>query len=66
MNRSNEPSAAHEIDHSHFFVGPIPSLGIEAHKAKTVKDATDLIAKGLKDGSALLIDVDMERNYKPM
>ena len=42
------------------------SLGIEAHRAKTVKDATDLIAKGLKDGSALLIDVDMDRNYKPM
>jgi benzoylformate decarboxylase len=48
------------------FVGLARALGIEAQKAKTVKDATDLIAKGLKDGSALLIDVDMERNYKPM
>ncbi len=48
------------------FVGLARSLGIEAHRAKTVKDATDLIAKGLKDGSALLIDVDMDRNYKPM
>jgi benzoylformate decarboxylase len=48
------------------FVGLARSLGIEAHRAKTVKDATDLIAKGLRDGSALLIDVDMERNYKPM
>jgi benzoylformate decarboxylase len=48
------------------FVGLARSLGIEAERAKTVKDATDLIAKGLKDGSALLIDVDMERNYKPM
>jgi benzoylformate decarboxylase len=48
------------------FVGLARSLGIEAQKAKTVKDATDLIAKGLKDGGALLIDVDMERNYKPM
>jgi benzoylformate decarboxylase len=48
------------------FVGLARSLGIEAHRAKTVKDTTDLIAKGLKDGSALLIDVDMDRNYKPM
>jgi benzoylformate decarboxylase len=48
------------------FVGLARSLGIEAQKAKTVKDATDLIAKGLKDGGALLIDVDMERGYKPM
>jgi benzoylformate decarboxylase len=48
------------------FVGLARALGIEAQKAKTVKDATDLIAKGLKDGSALLIDVDMERGYKPI
>jgi benzoylformate decarboxylase len=48
------------------FVGLARSLGIEAERAKTVKDATDLIAKGLKSGSALLIDVDMDRNYKPM
>jgi benzoylformate decarboxylase len=48
------------------FVGLARSLGIEAQRAKTVKDTTDLIAKGLKDGSALLIDVDMDRNYKPM
>jgi benzoylformate decarboxylase len=48
------------------FVGLARALGIEAQKAKTVKDATDLIAKGLKDGNALLIDVDMERGYKPM
>jgi benzoylformate decarboxylase len=48
------------------FVGLARSLGIEAQKAKTVKDTTDLIAKALKDGSALLIDVDMDRNYKPM
>jgi benzoylformate decarboxylase len=48
------------------FVGLARSLGIEAQRAKTVKDTTDLIAKALKDGTALLIDVDMERNYKPM
>ncbi len=48
------------------FVGLARSLGIEGQRAKTVKDATDLIAKGLKDGSSLLIDVDMDRAYKPM
>jgi benzoylformate decarboxylase len=48
------------------FVGLARSLGIEGQRAKTVKDATDLIAKALKDGTALLIDVDMDRNYKPM
>jgi benzoylformate decarboxylase len=48
------------------FVGLARALGIEAQRAKTVKDTTDLIAKALKDGTALLIDVDMDRNYKPM
>ena len=31
-----------------------------------MKDATDLIGKALKDGTPMLIDVDMERGYKPM
>ncbi len=48
------------------FVGLARSLGIEAQRAKTVKDATDLVAQGLKSGTALLIDVDMDRNYRPM
>ena len=48
------------------FVGLARSLGIDGQRAKTVKDATDLIAQGLKSGKALLIDVDMERNYKPI
>jgi benzoylformate decarboxylase len=46
------------------FVGLARSLGIEAARAKTVKDTTDLIAKGLKEGTALLIDVELERGYK--
>ena len=54
------------IDPAIDFVGLARSLGIEAQRAKTVKDTTDLIGKALKDGTALLIDVDMERNYKPM
>jgi benzoylformate decarboxylase len=48
------------------FVGLARSLGIEGQRAATVKDATDLIGKALKDGKAMLIDVDMERGYKPM
>jgi benzoylformate decarboxylase len=48
------------------FVGLARSLGIEAQRARTVKDTTDLIGKALKDGTPILIDVDMERAYKPM
>src|SRR5271155_2375919 len=48
------------------FVGLAKSLGIDGQRAATVKDATDLIGKALKDGKAMLIDVDMERGYKPM
>jgi benzoylformate decarboxylase len=48
------------------FIGLARSLGIEAQRAKTVKDTTDLIGKALKDGTPILIDVDMERGYKPM
>jgi benzoylformate decarboxylase len=48
------------------FVGLAKSLGIEGQRAKNVKETTDLIGKALKDGTSLLIDVDMDRNYKPM
>jgi benzoylformate decarboxylase len=48
------------------FVSLARSLGIEAQRAKTVHEATDLIGHGLKNGSALLIDVDMDRSFKPM
>ena len=54
------------IDPAIDFVGLARSLGIEGQRAKTVKDTTDLIGKALKEGTALLIDVDMERSYKPM
>jgi benzoylformate decarboxylase len=48
------------------FVALARSLGVEAERARTVHEATDLLAHGLKNGSALLIDVAMDRNYKPM
>jgi benzoylformate decarboxylase len=48
------------------FIGLARSLGVAAESAKTVHDVTDLIAKGLQSNAPLLIDVPMERNYKPM
>ncbi|MFZ0608872.1 MAG: thiamine pyrophosphate-dependent enzyme, partial [Xanthobacteraceae bacterium] len=48
------------------FVGLARSLGVDGARATTVHEATDLIAQALKDNKAMLIDVDMERGYKPM
>ena len=48
------------------YVGLARSLGIAAERAKTVHDTTDLIAQGIKSNAPLLIDVPMDRNYKPM
>jgi benzoylformate decarboxylase len=48
------------------FVGLAHALGIDAHRAKTVHDATDLIGKALQSNTSMLIDVDMERGYKPL
>jgi len=48
------------------FVGLSRSLGIAAERANTVHDATDLIGKALKDNAAMLIDVELDRAFKPM
>jgi benzoylformate decarboxylase len=48
------------------FVGLARSLGIKAERAKTVHEATDLVAQGLQGGGALLIDVELDRAFKPM
>src|SRR5262249_60763575 len=48
------------------YVGLARSLGVAAERAKTVHDATDLIANGLKSDAPLLIDVPVDRNYKPV
>ena len=42
------------------------SLGVAAERVTSVHDATDLIAKGLKSDAPLLIDVPVDRNYKPV
>jgi benzoylformate decarboxylase len=48
------------------YVGLARSLGVAAERAASVHDATDLIAKGLKSDAPLLIDVPVDRNYKPV
>ena len=48
------------------FIGLARSLGINAERAKTVHEATDLVAKGLKSDTALLIDVALDRHFKPI
>jgi benzoylformate decarboxylase len=48
------------------FIGLARSLGVNAERAGTVKEATDLVAKGLKSDTTLLIDVAMDRSFKPM
>jgi benzoylformate decarboxylase len=48
------------------FVGLARSFGIAADRAKTVKEATDLLAQGLASNAPMLIDVDLERGYKPV
>jgi benzoylformate decarboxylase len=48
------------------FVGLSRSLGVAAERAKTVHEATDLIAKALADNVPMLIDVELDRAFKPM
>jgi benzoylformate decarboxylase len=48
------------------FVGLAHSLGVKAERAKTVHEATDLIAQGLDGGAAMLIDVELDRAFKPL
>src|SRR5262244_2884727 len=43
------------------FVGLARSLGINAERAKTVHEATDLVAQGVKGGGPTLIDVEVDR-----
>jgi benzoylformate decarboxylase len=54
------------VDPTIDFVGLARSLGIAAERADTVHDTTDLIARGLQSGAPLLIDVALDRTYKPI
>jgi benzoylformate decarboxylase len=46
------------------YVGLARSLGLQAERATTLHDATDLIAKGLAGGGPMLIDVAIAREFK--
>jgi benzoylformate decarboxylase len=48
------------------FVGLARSLGIAAERASRVAEATDLIRKALSDGGPMLIEVMLDRSFKPM
>src|SRR5271156_499953 len=48
------------------FVGLARSLGVDGQPPAPVKAATALTGKALQSGKPMLIDVDMERGYKPM
>lgn len=48
------------------FVGLARSLGIAAERATTVHEATDLLAQGLASGAPMLIDVTLDRGFKPV
>ena len=54
------------IDPAIDFVSLARSFGIAAERAKTVREATDLLGKALKDNVAMLIDVVLDRGFKPM
>src|SRR5437763_6052002 len=45
---------------------PKDAVGIEADRASTVHDATDLLAQALNGGGPMLIDVELDRAFKPM
>jgi thiamine pyrophosphate-dependent acetolactate synthase large subunit-like protein len=42
------------------------SFGVPAERAKTVHEATDLLAQAIKHGGPMLIDVVLDRAFKPM
>jgi benzoylformate decarboxylase len=54
------------IDPKIDFIGLARSLGIAAERAKTVADATDLLGKALNGSGPMLIDVELDRAFKPL
>jgi benzoylformate decarboxylase len=48
------------------FVGLARALGIAADRARTVHEATDLLAHALAGGGPMLIDVELDRAFKPV
>jgi benzoylformate decarboxylase len=54
------------VDPAVDFVGLARSLGITAERAATVAEATDLLKSALADGGPALIEVTLDRAFKPM
>jgi benzoylformate decarboxylase len=54
------------VDPAVDYVGLARSLGIAAERARTVAEASDLVGKGLKGGDAMLIEVTLDRAFKPV
>ncbi|HXQ53340.1 MAG TPA: thiamine pyrophosphate-binding protein [Stellaceae bacterium] len=48
------------------YLGLARSLGVAAEAADSVADAVDLLKKGLASGAPLLIDVALDRAFKPV
>src|SRR4051794_5297262 len=48
------------------FVALARSLGIAAERAKTIPEVTDLLSKGVKGNAPMLIDVTLDRAFKPV
>ncbi len=48
------------------FVGLARSLGVNAERARTVHEATDILGHALKNGGPTLIDVELDRAFKPL
>ena len=54
------------VDPAIDFVALARSLGVAGERAKTVHEATDLVAQGIRSDAPLLIDVALDRAFKPM
>ena len=54
------------IDPAVDFVGLARSLGIKAERATSEAEAADLVKQGLAGGGPLLIDVPLDRSFKPV
>ncbi len=48
------------------YVSVARGLGVEAHRARTIAEVRDLLAAGLRADGPMLIDVEMDRGFKPV
>ncbi len=54
------------VDPAIDYVGLAHSLGIAAERTRTVAETIDLVGKALAAGAPMLIDVTLDRGFKPM